>query len=163
MTSKTHVYLLLILAALLLAGGWYLWAASACRDQSLIAVSTDRPGYSSGETVHISVTNNGDRPVDIYCPSWCALGNFPTALERFVDGRWVYSNGFCPSIGSPLEQRGVLEGDSIRHTLPPGGSFHPELSNLGALRLDREERYRIVYHVCGGREPVYSGVFTISP
>jgi hypothetical protein len=161
--SRTHLLILFLLAAFLLIGGWSLSAAHDCRDQSLISVSTDKPGYTSSEAVHVTLTNHGDRPVDIYCPSTCSLGNFPTGVERRVDGRWEHSHVFCPSIGSPLEYRGVPEGDYIRHTLPPGDSFDVKLSNLVALRLEKEEQYRIVYYVCGGQEPIYSTEYTLSP
>jgi hypothetical protein len=163
MTTGTGLFLFLLLALLLLAGGWFLSGGMACRDPEAITVSTDRGDYSPGEMVHVSIVNTGDRPVDIYCPSLCALGNFPTMVERLVDGRWEYAAGFCPSIGSPLENRGTVDGDFIRHSLPPGGSFQLELSNFEALRLTKEEKFRIVYSLCGGREPVYSSVFTLRP
>lgn len=163
MITGTRLYLLLILAALLLAGAWYVRAGRACPDLAMMSVSTDRSGYTAGETVHITIQNSGDRPVDVYCPSWCALGNFPTTLERLVDGRWEYFAGFCPSVGSPFENRGTIEGDYIRHSLAPGGAYQLEISNFEALHLQKEEILRIVYYLCGGREPVYSGTFTFSP
>jgi hypothetical protein len=155
--------LLLVFTAVLVTGGLYWWTEMRCPDPRMVTITTDRPEYTLGETVEISIRNTGDGPVDIFCPSSCALGNFPTAMERLVDGRWEYSSGFCPSIGSPLENRGTVEGDFIRHTLAPGGSFQVGLSNLGAMRLDGEESFRVVYSLCHGRVPVYSGVFTIRP
>jgi hypothetical protein len=153
----------LTLAGLIIAVAWYWSGGIACSDASVVSVSTDRTAYTVGETVHITIRNNGSRPADIYCPSWCALGNFPTAVERRVAGRWEYFAGFCPSIGSPFENRGTPEGDFIRHSLVPGASFEVGIGNLDAFRLEGEEDFRIVYYVCGGREPVYSGGFSLRP
>jgi hypothetical protein len=47
--------------------------------------------------------------------------------------------------------------DYIRHTLPPGGSFRLSPASFDALQPGGREDFRIVYCVCGGREPVYSG------
>ena len=129
----------------------------------MVTISTDLPAYSAEDTVAITIGNTGNRPVDIFCPSWCALGNFPTTLERLVDGRWEYHAGFCPSVGSPLEQRGTVEGEYIRHTLAPGGSYRLNISNFEGLHLQKEETFRIVYYVCSGREPVSSKAFTFRP
>lgn len=163
MLRGTRLLLLILFAALLIAGTLFWWTGRACPDTAMVSITTDRQEYTMDDTVSVTIQNTGQDPVSIYCPSWCALGNFPTAVERLVDGRWEYSLGFCPSIGSPLENRGTPDGDFIRHTLPPGGSFRPELTNLGSLRHGGNGTYRIVYYLCGGREPEYSNPFTIRP
>jgi hypothetical protein len=132
------------------------------QDTALISISTDRQAYSLDDTVQVSIQNQGDHAIDIYCQQFCALGNFPTAVEKVVNGQWQYALGFCPSI-EPLFGSGVPKGDYIMHTLPAEESFKLELSNLTSLRLEQAERFRILYYVGFTKKPVYSNEFTIGP
>jgi hypothetical protein len=129
---------------------------------SLISVSTDRQEYRVDDTLHISIQNLGDHAIDIFCPAWCALGNFPSSVEKFSNGQWQYFAGFCPSI-EPLFGSGVVKGDYIRHSLSAKSSFELELSNLESLRLQKDEQLRIVYYLDEGRVPLYSNVFFVIP
>jgi len=132
------------------------------QDAALISISTDRQAYSLDDTIQVSIQNQGDHTIDIYCQQFCALGNFPTAVEKVVNGQWQYALGFCPSI-EPLFGSGVPKGDYIMHTLPAEESFELELSNLTSLRLEQAERFRILYYVGFTKKPVYSNEFTIGP
>jgi len=129
---------------------------------SLISVSTDRQEYRVDDTLHISIQNLGDHAIDIFCPAWCALGNFPSAVEKFSNGQWEYFAGFCPSI-EPLFGSGFIKDDYIRHSLSAKSSFELELSNLESLRLQKDEQLRIVYYLDEGRVPLYSNVFFVIP
>ena len=51
-----------------------------------------------GDTLHIRIQNLGDHAIDIFCPAWCVLGNFPSSVEKYSNGQWEYFAGFCPSI-----------------------------------------------------------------
>ena len=132
------------------------------QDVSSIEISTDRRAYELSDTIRVSLRNQGEHAIDIYCQQFCALGNFPTAVEKASDGQWQYAIGFCPSI-EPLFGSGVAKGDTIMHRLPAGGSFELELTNLASLRLEREERLRIVYYLGPTKRPVYSNEFTVGP
>ena len=162
MNTKTWILVALALAVLAPAGAWYLLTGQSSRDAPSVSISTDKEIYSVGEPVRITIRNHGHRTVDIYCPSWCALGNFPTTVERWVGGKWEYYAGFCPSI-EPLFGAGDPVGDYIRHALDPGETFHLEISNFEALHLEKEEKLRIVYYLGGSKQPVYSEVFTVNP
>ena len=129
---------------------------------SLISVSTDRQEYRVDDTLHISIQNLGDHAIDIFCPAWCALGNFPSSVEKFSNGQWQYFAGFCPSI-EPLFGSGFIKDDYIRHSLSAKSSFELELSNLESLRLQKDEQLRIVYYLDEGRVPLYSNVFFVIP
>ena len=129
---------------------------------SLISVSTDRQEYRVDDTIHVSIQNLGDHAIDIFCPAWCALGNFPSAVEKFSNGQWEYFAGFCPSI-EPLFGSGFIKDDYIRHSLSAKSSFELELSNLESLRLQKDEQLRIVYYLDEGRVPLYSNVFFVIP
>jgi hypothetical protein len=132
------------------------------QDATLISISTDRQAYSLDDTIQFSILNQGDHAIDIYCQQFCALGNFPTAVEKYVNGQWQYALGFCPSI-EPLFGSGVPKGEYIMHALPAEGSFELELWNLASLRLGQAERFRILYYVGIAKKPVYSNEFTVRP
>jgi hypothetical protein len=132
------------------------------RDAALTSISTDRQAYSLNDIILVRIQNQGDHAIDIYCQQFCALGNFPTAVEKYVNGQWQYALGFCPSI-EPLFGSRVTKGGYIIHTLPTEGSFELELSNLSSLRLEGAERFRILYYVGFTKKPVYSNEFTIRP
>jgi hypothetical protein len=125
-----------------------------------VSVSTDKQEYCKGDIIHISIDNLGDHSIDIYCPSSCALGNFPTTVERCFDGQWQYFAGFCPSI-EPLFGSGVLEGDYIRHTFSTINSFDLAISNFEALHPEQDERLRIVYYLGAGKILIYSNEFNV--
>ena len=132
------------------------------QDAALISISTDRQAYSLDDNIQVSIQNQGDHTIDIYCQQFCALGNFPTAVEMYVNGQWQYALGFCPSI-EPLFGSRVYQGDYIIHTLPAKGSFTLELLNLPSLRLEGAERFRILYYLGFTKKPVYSNEFTVRP
>ena len=132
------------------------------QDAALVSISTDRPAYSLDDTIQVSIRNQGDHAIDIYCQQFCALGNFPTAVERYANGQWQYAIGFCPS-SEPLLGSGEAKGDYIMHPLPAKGSFALELSNLTSLHLEQAERFRILYYVGITKKPVYSNEFTVEP
>lgn len=98
--------------------------------------------------------------MDIYCPAWCALGNFPTTVERFSEGKWEYFAGFCPSI-EPLLGSGLINDDYILHALSARSTFELELTNFDALHLEQKEKLRIVYYLDAGKTPIYSNEFTV--
>lgn len=152
---------LLLILALLFAVGLFI-VCRINRDATLVSISTDRQAYQVGDIVQISIQNQGDRSIDIYCPEFCALGNFPTRVERYMDGQWEYFAGFCPSI-EPLFGSGVHKGDYVRHRLLARDSYELEISNFEALHLATTDRLRIVYFVGVAKRPVYSNEFTVTP
>jgi len=115
-----------------------------------------------GDTLHIRIQNLGDHAIDIFCPAWCVLGNFPSSVEKYSNGQWEYFAGFCPSI-EPLFGDYIIKDDYIRHSLSAKSSFELELSNLESLRLQKDEQLRIVYYLDEGRLPLYSNVFFVNP
>jgi len=160
--SKVRILLISIFAIIILVVVWYFSSWQTRQDISLVSVSTDRREYHTGNTVHISIRNLGDHSIDIYCPAWCALGNFPTSVEKFSNGQWGYFAGFCPSI-EPLFGSGEIRGDYIRHILSDKGSFELALSNFESLHLQQDEVLRIVYYLDAGKIPIYSNEFIITP
>jgi hypothetical protein len=162
MSRKTRILLGILTAIFFLGAGLVFLAWRFNQDAALISISTDRQAYSLDDTIQVSLQNRSDHAIDIYCQQFCALGNFPTAVEKLANGQWQVAIGFCPSI-EPLFGSRVYKGDYIIHTLPAKGSFALELSNLAALRLGQAERFRILYDVGFTKKPVYSNEFTISP
>jgi siroheme synthase (precorrin-2 oxidase/ferrochelatase) len=161
MSMKTRILLsIALLVTLLLIGTWYFLTQRISNDGIQVSVSTDEQEYHVGDTVRIHIQNLGDHSVDIYCPGWCALGNFPTTVERSENGQWLYFAGFCPSI-EPLFERGINEGNYIRHILSARSSFEVEISNLESLHLEQDERLRIVYYLGAGKKPIYSNEFVV--
>lgn len=152
--------LVLAVAATGLIAGWYILAGRAAHDEKGVTVFTDKTEYGAEETVRITIRNAGDQPVDIYCPVFCALGNFPTTVERSVDGGWEYFAGFCPSI-EPLFGSGEYEDDFIRHSLAAGDSFELEISGFRAMGLHRDETLRIVYYLGLEKTPIFSKPFIV--
>lgn len=162
MSIKIRILLGILVSIIFLGVGVYFLIWHMNRDASLVTISTDRREYQVGDIVQISIRNQGDHSIDIYCPEFCALGNFPTRVERFMDGGWQYFAGFCPSI-EPLFGSGVFKGDYVRHRLSARGSFELEISNFESLHLAQAEKLRIVYLVGLGKKPVYSNEFTVRP
>jgi len=160
MNTKVRILLGFVSIAVIIIIASYLFTHRVNQD-TLVSVSTDKQEYYKGDTIHISIDNLGDHSIDIYCPSWCALGNFPTTVERYFDGQWQYFAGFCPSI-EPLFRSGVLEGDYIRHTLAARSSFDLAISNFEALHLEQDAWLRIVYYIGIGNIPIYSNEFNVN-
>jgi hypothetical protein len=162
MRTRDKILLISIFAILLVVVVWYFspWRSQLATSQ--ISVSTDKPEYRVGDTVHVRIHNLGDHAIDIYCPAWCALGNFPTSVEKLTNGQWQYFAGFCPSI-EPLFGSGSMKNDYIRHSLYARGSFELELSNFASLHLQKGEQLRIVYYLDTGKVPIYSNVFFVAP
>jgi hypothetical protein len=161
-SRKTRILLGILIIILFLSVGLYFLIWRINQDATLLSISTDRQAYSLDDTIQVSIKNRGDHAIDIYCQQFCALGNFPTAVEKVANGQWQAAIGFCPSI-EPLFGSRVYKGDYIIHMLPAKGVFALELSNLAALRLEQAERFRILYHVGFTKKPVYSNEFTIGP
>jgi hypothetical protein len=159
--KKRWIISLVIAAGLVaLAAAWYY---SFTHEEFLkVLIDTDKQTYQAGETIHVRIENFDERTIDIYCPMNCALGNFPTSVERYVDGEWTYFAGFCPSI-EPLFGNYPQEGDYIIHSLAPGESYTLELTNLESLNIQGEVRLRIMYYIYGGRGAIYSPEFTVKP
>ncbi len=162
MHIKLRILLGILIAIFFLGVGLVFLSWRFNQDAALISISTDRQAYSFDDTIQVSIQNQGKNAIDIYCHQFCALGNFPTAVEKDVNGQWQVAIGFCPSI-EPLFGNRVYKGDYIVHTLPAKGSFALELTNLAALRLEQVERFRILYYVGITKKPVYSNEFTIEP
>jgi hypothetical protein len=162
MSRKLSIVLGILIIILFLSVGLYFFIWHINQDATLLSISTDRQAYSLDDTIQVSIRNQGKNAIDIYCHQFCALGNFPTAVEKVTNDQWRYAIGFCPSI-QPLFGSRVYKGDYIMHTLPAEGSFALELSNLAALRLGQAERFRILYYVGITKKPVYSNEFTIGP
>ena len=160
-TGKIILALVLLGVTILVVGGWFIYQFFN-EDFTMLEISTNKQEYQVGEIIHIHIQNWDDHTIDIYCPMNCALGNFPTTVEKFQDGEWEYLAGFCPSI-EPLFGDYKYEGDYIIHSLEPGSSYDLEISNLEALHLQGEEKLRIMYYLNSGRSTIYSGDFTVKP
>lgn len=126
-----------------------------------VSVSTDRQVYYAGDIVHIAIQNLGDRSVDIFCPEFCALGNFPTRVEHLSNGEWQYLVGFCPSI-EPLMNY-IYDRGYVRHSLSAKTSIDLEISNFENIHLEQDQRLRIVYYLGLFKKPIYSNEFTFNP
>jgi len=149
-----------ILVILIGLTGLYLYSRHDSLAASQVYITTDKQQYRAEETAHISIRNIGDHSIDIFCPAWCALGNFPTTVEKFAYGQWQYFAGFCPSI-EPLFGNYVYKDDYVRHELSAGSSFELEISNFDVLHLEPNERLRIVYYLGAQKKPIYSNEFTV--
>lgn len=145
-----------------LAAAFFIMLAMNNREAELLSVSTDKSAYEADEPVHIFIENFTRHAVNIYCPAWCALGNFPTQVERYREGGWEYFLGFCPSI-EPLFGSGTYTGKYIRHQLGAGEVFELAISGFESAELTENDRLRIVYYVGFARRPVYSNEFTVGP
>jgi hypothetical protein len=162
--TKTSKIMLLIVSSgvIILVGGWYIISLFFNEDFIKVLISTDKEQYQVGEIIHIHIQNWDDRTIDIYCPMNCALGNFPTTVEKYQNGEWEYLAGFCPSI-EPLFGNYKYVGDYIIHSLAPGSSYDLEISNLEAMHLQGDVRLRIMYYLNSGRSTIYSHDFTVKP
>jgi len=129
------------------------------QDPTQVSVSTDKQVYHTGDTVQVTIQNLGGRSVDFYCLESCALGNFPTRVERLSEGEWQYLAGFCPSI-KPLFMNDIYYRGYIRHTLAAKKAFELELTNFEALHLESDQRLRTVYYLGPFKRPIYSNEFT---
>jgi hypothetical protein len=139
------------------------WYYSFTHEEFLrLLIDTDKQTYQVGETIHVRIENFDERTIDIYCPMNCALGNFPTSVERYLDGEWSYFAGFCPSI-EPLFGNYPQEGNYIIHSLAPGETYALELTNLESLNIQGEVRLRIMYSIYSGKGTIYSPDFTVKP
>ncbi|NJD60293.1 MAG: hypothetical protein FIA98_12940 [Anaerolineae bacterium] len=147
---------------IVLVAGCYLINQFSHEDIYKVLINTDKLTYRAGETIHVRIENFDERTIDIYCPMNCALGNFPTTVEKYADGEWEYFAGFCPSI-EPLFGNYPQEGDYIIHSLAPGEAFDLELTNLEGLGLLGEERLKIMYYLNGGRTTISSPEFIVRP
>lgn len=159
MNTKVRSLLIIAFGIVILMGTGYLLVKLIAPDLTVMFVSTDQQEYAVEDTVHIRIQNRGDYPVDIYCPERCALGNFPTTIERLINGQWHSFATFCPSL-QPIFERGVHEGDYVRHTLSTRSSFELEIS-MKYLRLEQDERLRIVYYLGATKVPIYSNEFGV--
>ncbi len=160
MITKPRILLSISFVAIILIGALYYRNWRINQVATMVSVSTDKQEYDIGDSVHISIQNLGDRSIDIYCPEFCALGNFPTTVERFSNGQWQHFGGFCPSI-KPIFESGIHEGDYIRHTLSAKSSIELEISNLESLYLEQDERLRIVFYLGAEKIPIYSNEFIV--
>jgi hypothetical protein len=131
-------------------------------DLQWVSISTDKPEYRVGEAVQVNLRNLGDHPIDIFCPEFCATGNFPTRVENFSAGEWQYLIGFCPNL-EPAFERGTRKDGYIRHRLPLRGFFELKISNFEAPHLKPGERLRIVYYLGAEKVPIYSNEFMFKP
>ena len=132
------------------------------QDPTQVSVSTDKQVYHTGNIVHITIENPGERSVDIYCPAFCSLGNFPTRVEHLTNGEWQYLAGFCPSI-EPVFMNSIYKRGYIRHSLAARNTFELEISNFERLRLEPGQRLRIVYYLGLFKQPIDSNEFTFEP
>jgi hypothetical protein len=153
---------IVVLAVTILVVGWGLLSLFSHEDFTMLEISTNQQEYEVGEIIQVHIQNWDDHTIDIYCPMNCALGNFPTTVEKYQDGEWEYLAGFCPSV-EPLFGNYKVEGDYIIHSLEPGSSYNLQLSNLEALHPQKSEQMRIMYYLNGGRSTVYSSPFTVTP
>jgi hypothetical protein len=160
MGRRNGILLFIVSAATVLIAGWLLLAQRPPTDLSGVSVFTDKLEYRVDETIWITIQNQGDHLVDVYCPIFCELGNFPTTVEGLIEGRWEYVTGFCPSI-EPLSGNGDYEDGYYRHPLAAGGSFELEISGFTAVGLQPDKPLRIVYYLGAERTPVYSNEFTV--
>ncbi len=162
MNQKTIILLGISFVAIALAGVLYSSWSHVNQDASQVSVSTDKQVYYAGDSVHITIQNLGERSVDIYCPEFCALGNFPTRVERLSEGQWQYLVGFCPSIEPSFMERFHDRG-YIRHSLLPRNSFELQISSSETKHLGQDQSLRIVYYLGISKKPIYSNEFTFRP
>jgi len=157
--SLILVIISIVVFILIVAGIFFIMTRE---DFYKVLITTDKRDYQVGETIQIRIENWDDRTIDIYCPLTCALGNFPTTVEKLTQEQWDYYVGFCPSI-EPLFGDYPGEDGYIIHSLPPGDSFELEISNLDTLHLKEPVRLRIMYYLNGGRTTIYSDEFSVKP
>jgi hypothetical protein len=162
MKARKIIPWIIVAGIVLLIAGGFLLDQLVHEDFYKILISTDKVSYQAGETIHVRIENFDERTIDIYCPMNCALGNFPTTLEKYQEGDWEYYAGFCPSI-EPLFGDYPQKDGYIIHSLSPGEIFTLELTNLESLSLRSEARVRIMYYLNGGRGAIYSPDFTVGP
>jgi hypothetical protein len=165
MMTKTRSILLIIVAVGLLAivAVWYITLHMWNEQVYKIDIATDKSEYQAGETVHIRITNYEDHTVEILCPNTCALGNFPTTLEKTInDEEWDSFAVFCPSI-EPLFGEYETQGDYIVHPLTASDSYDLEISNFEAFHLKKAEQLRILYYLDSGHTTILSAPFTMNP
>jgi hypothetical protein len=162
MKKKWILLLVIIAVGVILAAASFFVYSFTHEDFIKILIETDKQTYRATETIHVRIENFDERTIDIYCPMYCALGNFPTSVEKYAGGEWEYYVGFCPSI-EPLFGNYPQEGDYIIHSLAPGESYELELTNLESLSLQGETHLRIMYYLNGGRTTIYSPEFTVMP
>jgi hypothetical protein len=162
MKNRAKYFLIITITIVTFATAWLILSRLVNQDTQGLSIFTDRLDYKSGDIVHITIQNLGGHSIDIYCPAWCALGNFPTTVEIFSNGQWGYFSGFCPSI-KPLFVSGDLKGDYIRHTLSAGNFYKLEIDNFKTLQLEKESQLRIVYYLGIFKVPVYSNEFIVKP
>jgi len=161
MKIRSLILLIILIGVFILVVGGILFIMTH-EDIEKVLITTDKRDYQVGETIQIRIQNWDDRTIDIYCPLTCALGNFPTTVEKMTNEEWGYYVGFCPSI-EPLFGDYPSEDGYIIHSLPPGDSYALEISNLETLQLKERVHLRIMYFLKGGRTTIYSDEFTVKP
>lgn len=163
MRKRNLILVSIGLAIILLAAVCYTgWSWFNEDDGIKILIETDKNEYRVGDTVHIRITNFEDHTIEIYCPMNCALGNFPTTVERYNNDDWEYFAGFCPSI-EPLLGNYPTKKGYIIHPLEPGMSYDLEISNFEDLGIQNAEQLRIMYYLNAGRTTILSAPFTMLP
>lgn len=126
-----------------------------------IQISTDKLEYNQGETVKVTIKNENNEDVKIYCPMVCSLGNFPTTVEILVTDKWINSGVYCPfELGLGFSDGG--EDDYIYHILPAKDSFEINLRSFYEREnIIMDEIVRVVYYLNNKSTPIYSNNFTI--
>lgn len=81
MNTKVSILLSLVCIAVIIFIAPFLFTRGVYQD-TLVSVLTDKQEYYKRHTIHIDINNLGDHSIDIDCPSWRALGNFPAMVER---------------------------------------------------------------------------------
>ncbi len=161
MKTRSLILLIILIGVFILVVGGIFFIMTD-EDIEKVLITTDKRDYQVGETIQIRIQNWDDRTIDIYCPLTCALGNFPTTVEKLTNEQWDYYVGFCPSIEPLFGDYPSVDGYII-HSLPPGDSYELEISNLEALQLKEQVHLRIIYYLNGGRTTISSDEFTVKP
>jgi len=94
-TKVRNLFSIAILAIIIMSALIFLTRRNI-QDLSLVTISTDKQEYYIKDTAHISIRNRGDHSIDILCPAWCALGNFPTTVEKYINGNTL--RDFAPAL-----------------------------------------------------------------
>jgi hypothetical protein len=156
----TKIVALVFIFIIALSGIVAYYALREASDISKIIISTDKKEYHIEDTVYINISNTGASPINIYCPMFCELGNFPTTVQKLTGTKWEYYSGFCPSI-DPILGNGEYEGEYISHKLDGKSSFTLAISNFRSMGKNEEIRLRIVYYIGVSKTSIFSNEFTM--